>query len=159
MYYVQLASFRHICVRRWPTLLCNLIIVFCLFKWYFCVVLFCTCSDHGRRRVLILAIIPRAPENISVFRHVYDGLRKLKLISLNSVLWTYHSDFKAIGIAIGHLHVQTVFCCCLFARVSILCCCKPLVKIRRFPHSYISCPKLTLCATFANNSIYLPVHR
>jgi len=100
-------------------------------------VLFCTCSDHGRRRVLILAIIPRAPENIAVFRHVYDGLRKLKLKSLKSVLWTYHSDFKAISIAIGTRSLQCANCILLLlVRTCIdILCCKPRLKIRRFPHT------------------------
>jgi len=70
-------------------------------------------SDHGRRRVLLMAILPHTPEKIDVFRHVYDGLHQLMLHSIPDVSKTFHSDFKAIAIAIGNLNNYLIICACM----------------------------------------------
>ncbi len=54
-------------------------------------------SDHGRRRVCIMAIIPTVPESIDIFRYVYDALD----LPTEEYFFQYHCDFKAIAIATG----------------------------------------------------------
>ncbi len=53
--------------------------------------------DHGRRRVIIIAILPHIAESIAVFRHVYDLLQ----LPTDHFFFSFHSDFKAISIATG----------------------------------------------------------
>lgn len=54
-------------------------------------------SDHGRRRVIVLAVLPKSPETIDVFRYVYDRIK----LPTKDFKHSFHSDFKAIGIATG----------------------------------------------------------
>ena len=68
--------------------------------------------DHGRRRVIIIAILPDVSESIAVFKHVYDTLQ----LPVDQYFFQFHSDFKAICIATGHAGPSSSYPCPLCER-------------------------------------------